>query len=95
MKKISGLTQLSKKVQLLIKTKMLKNIDFSCFKRSDVVFILLINFEMTKYVTIVGILTFMSRINVVFILLINVEMPTTVTIVGILTFMSRINFMLS
>ena len=51
-------------------------------------FILLINVKMP---TIVGILTFMSKIKS-FILLINVKMPT---IVGTLTFMSKINFMLS
>ena len=58
--------------------------DASCFNLSVVVhvFILLINVKMP---TIVGILTFMSRI-------LNVKMPA---IVGILTFMSRINFMLS
>ena len=42
--------------QLLIKAKMLKN----NLELSDVVFILLINVKMP---TIVGILTFMSRIN--------------------------------
>ena len=45
---------------MLIKTKMLKNIGISCFYISDDVFILLINAKMP---TIVGILTFMSRIN--------------------------------
>ena len=49
------------KFQLSIKTKMLKSIDFSCFKLSDVVFILLINVEMPK---IVGLLAFMSRIDI-------------------------------
>ena len=39
-------TQLSMKCQLLIKSKMLKNKDFSCLKHSDVVFILLINIKM-------------------------------------------------
>ena len=47
------------KFQLLIKTKMLIKI-FLAFKLSDGVFILLINVKMP---TIVGILTFMSRIN--------------------------------
>ena len=47
------------KFQLLIKTKMLKNKNFSCFiKLSDAVFILLINVK-----TIVGILTFMCGIK--------------------------------
>ena len=46
--------------QLLIKTKILKNIFFLVLKNSGVVFILQINVEMA---TIVGILTFMSRIN--------------------------------
>ena len=53
-------TQLSLEFQLLIKTKMLKNIGIPCFYISDDVFILLINAKMP---TIVGILTFMSRIN--------------------------------
>ena len=52
------------KLQLLLKSKMLKNKDFSknnlAFKLSDVVFIMLINVKMS---TIVGILTFMSMIN--------------------------------
>ena len=43
------------KFQLLIKTKMLKNIDFSSFTLSDVVFGLLINVK-------IGILTYMSMI---------------------------------
>ena len=52
-------TQLSMKfqVELLIKTKMMT---FLAFKLSDVEFIMLINVKMP---TIVGILTFMSRIN--------------------------------
>ena len=79
-------TQLSMKFQLLITTKMLKNIDFSCFKLSDVVFIMLMNVKMP---TIVDILTFMSMINC---MLINVKIST---IVGILTFMSMKNFMSS
>ena len=53
-------TQLSIKVQVLIKTKMLKYKRCSLIKRSDVVLILLINAKMP---TIVGILAFMSRIN--------------------------------
>ena len=55
-------TELSVKFQMLIKTIMLKNKDFSCFQTLtvDVVFIMLINVKMP---TIVGILTFMSRIN--------------------------------
>ena len=51
-------SQLSIKLQQLI--KMLKNADFLAFILSDVVFILIINVKMP---TIVGILTFMSRIN--------------------------------
>ena len=43
-----------------ISTKMLKNNDFLASELSDVVFIMLINVKMP---TIVGILTFMSRIN--------------------------------
>ena len=46
--------------QLLIKTKILKNNVFLASKRSDVVFIMLIN---VKMLTIVGIFTFMSTIN--------------------------------
>ena len=49
-------TQLSTKFQLLIKTKILTNKEVSCFKS----LIMLINVKMQ---TIVGILTFMSRIN--------------------------------
>ena len=48
-------TQLSIKFQLLIKSKTLKKIDISCYD----VFFLLLNVKMP---TIVGILTFMSRI---------------------------------
>ena len=57
-------TQLSTKFQLLIKTKIPTNEEVSCFNLSlsDVVFIMLINVKMP---TIVGILTFMSRINFV------------------------------
>ena len=45
---------------MLIKSKMLKNKNFLAFRCSDVVFFMLINVKMP---TIVGILTFMSRIN--------------------------------
>ena len=55
-------TQLSKKFQLLVKTKIPTNEEVSCFKLPDVVFIMLINVKMS---TIVGILTFMSSINFV------------------------------
>ena len=55
-------TQLSTKFQLLIGTKIPTNKEVSCFNLSDVVFIMLINVKMP---TIVGILTFMSRINFV------------------------------
>ena len=44
----------------------MKNIGFSCFKLSDAIFILLISVKMP---TIVGILTFMSRINFILSLL--------------------------
>ena len=54
-------TQLSMNFQLLIKTKILTNKEVS-LSLSDVVFIMLINVEMS---TIVGILTFMSRTNLV------------------------------
>ena len=50
-------------IQLLIKAKIPTNEEVSCFKSlrsSDIVFIMLINIKMP---TIVGILTFMSRIN--------------------------------
>ena len=53
-------TQLSIELQMLIKTKMLKNKDFLAFMLSDFAFMLLINVKMP---TIVGILMFMSRIN--------------------------------
>ena len=55
-------TQLSTKFQLLIKTKIQTNEEVSCLNLSlsDVVFIMVINVKMP---TIVGILTFMSRIN--------------------------------
>ena len=56
-------TQLSTKFQLLIKTKKKKKAKkFLALSVSDVVFILLIKVKMP---TIVGILTFMSRINLV------------------------------
>ena len=54
--------QPSTKFQLLIKAKILTNKKFLASSLSDVVFIMLINFKMP---TIVGILTFMSRINFV------------------------------
>ena len=57
-------TQLSMNFQLLIKTKMLKNRDFSrtCLKTLIYVkYVLLVNVEIP---TLVGILTFMSKINV-------------------------------
>ena len=54
-------TQLSTKFQLLIKTKKMTK-KFLALSLSDVVFIMLINVKMP---TIVGILTFMSRINFV------------------------------
>ena len=44
-------------ISIAHKTKMLKNDDISCFKKIDVVFILLINVKMS---TTVGILTLMS-----------------------------------
>ena len=53
-------TQLSTKFQLLIKLKYLKIKKFLALCLSDVVFIMLTNVKMP---TIVGILTFMSRIN--------------------------------
>ena len=53
-------TLLSMELQMLIKTKMLKIKDFLVLILSDVVFIMLINVKMP---TIVGILTFMSKIN--------------------------------
>ena len=54
--------QLCIKFQLIIKTKTLKKIIFLAFKLSYDVFILRINVKMP---TIVGIITFMSRINFV------------------------------
>ena len=53
-------TQLSTKFQLLIKTKKRQMKMFLALSLSDIVFIMLINVKMP---TIVGILTFMSRIN--------------------------------
>ena len=53
-------TQLSMKFQLLIKTKILTNKEVSCLSLSGIVLIMLINVKMP---TIVGILSFMSRIN--------------------------------
>ena len=50
------------KFQGLIQGKIVKNKAFSCLKLSDAVFILLINVKMP---TVVGILTFMSRINLI------------------------------
>ena len=61
-KLFSSSTQLSTKFQLLIKTKILTKKKFVALSLSDVVFIMLINVKMP---TIVGILTFMSRINFV------------------------------
>ena len=61
-KLLSCSTQLSTKFQLLIKTKIQTNEEVSCFKSLRCVFIMLINVKMP---TIVGILTFMSRINFV------------------------------
>ena len=56
-------TQLSTKFQLLIKTKIPTNEEVFCkLSLSDVVLIMLINVKMP---TIVGILTFVSKINFV------------------------------
>ena len=55
--------QLSTEFQLLIKTKIPTHKEVSYFKLSHAVFIMLINVKMP---TIVGVLTFMSRINFVF-----------------------------
>ena len=52
--------QLSTKIQLFIKTKIRTSEEVSCFKSLRCVFMMLINVKMS---TIVGILTFMSRIN--------------------------------
>ena len=54
---MSCFTQLSMKFQLLIITKMIR---FFALEHSNVVFIILINVEMS---TNVGILTFMSKIK--------------------------------
>ena len=56
-------TQLTMKFQPLITTTMLKILTFLAFKLPNIVFIMLINVKMP---TIVGIVTFMSRINFVF-----------------------------
>ena len=61
-KHFSCSTQLSTKFQLLIKTEIPTNKEVSCLYPSEVVFIMLINVKMP---TIVGILTFMSRMNFV------------------------------
>ena len=50
--------------------KILENKYFSCFKLSDVVFILLINVKMT------GIVTFMSMLNLMFKQIVNLSMYT-------------------
>ena len=55
-------TQLSTKFQLLLKTKIRQMKKFLALSISDVVYIMLINVKMP---TIVGILTFMSRIDFV------------------------------
>ena len=55
-------TQLSMKFQLLIKIKYRQIKKFLALNLLDIVFIMLINVKMP---TIVGILTFMSRINFV------------------------------
>ena len=55
-------TQLSMKFQQLIKNKIPANKEFLALSFSGVVFIMLVNVKMP---TIVGILTFMSRINFV------------------------------
>ena len=57
-------TQLSTKFQLLTKLKYRQIKKFITFSLSDVVFIMLVNAKMPT-ITIVGILTFMSRINFV------------------------------
>ena len=62
LKLFSCSNQLSTKFQLLIKTKIPTLKKFLALSLSDVVFIMLINVKMP---TIVGILTFMSRINFV------------------------------
>ena len=57
---LSCLTQLSTTFQLLIKTKIPAYKEVYCFESPDVVIIMLINVKMS---TIVGILTFMSRMS--------------------------------
>ena len=61
-KHFSCSTQLSMKFQLLIKTKILINKEVLALSLPAVVFIMLIN---VKIPTLVGILTFISRINFV------------------------------
>ena len=56
-------TQLNMNFQLLIESKILKNNDFFLPKTLRCLFIMLINVKMP---TIVGILTFMSKINSMF-----------------------------
>ena len=56
-------TQVRMKFKRLITNKMLKNIHFSCFITLKSCIIQLMNVKMP---TIVGILTFMSRINFMF-----------------------------
>ena len=55
--------QLSKKIQLLLKGKMVKNQKKTALKFLDIVFILVINVKMQKMPSIVGILTFMSMMS--------------------------------
>ena len=47
---------------MLVKTKITTSEEVSCLSLSDIVFIMLLNIKMP---TLVGILTFMSRINFV------------------------------
>ena len=61
-KLFSSSTKLSTKFQLLMKTKLPTNKEVFALILADVVFITLINFKMP---TIVGILTFISRIDFV------------------------------
>ena len=61
-KLLSCSTELSTKFQLLIKAKVPTNKEVSCFKSLKCCIFMLINVKMP---TIVGILTFMSRINIV------------------------------
>ena len=53
-------TQLSTEFQLLIKTKIPTNEEVSCFSLSVFVFLMLINFKMTK---IVGILIYLTPVK--------------------------------